>query len=237
MRVVITFLMADTGKFKSLPQQLVIEANIVMFVIGLTGGIASGKSTVSSFLREAGIPVICADKIAREAVKAGSPSLRKIRALFGDEVIDKEGNLDRKAVGRIVFADETKRKSLESIVHPRVAEETDRILSELEKQGNSIVVVDVPLLYEAGWDRRFDLVIVVYVPRDCQEERLIRRDRITREEAAERISAQIPISKKKELADRIVDNTGEIAHTRSQVQRLAEQLRTLAQQKFKQLNR
>jgi dephospho-CoA kinase len=199
-----------------------------MLVVGLTGGIASGKSTVSRYLQEVGIPVICADELAREAVKPGSPGLEEIRRVFGDEVVDKDGNLDRKAVGRIVFGDESKRKVLESIIHPRVAEEKDRIMTVLEEQGNSMVVVDVALLYETGWQRHFDLVIVVYVPKDTQEERLMSRDRISREAAASRIGAQLPIQKKKEMADRIVDNTGDLAHTYAQVERLLEELRTLA---------
>jgi dephospho-CoA kinase len=199
-----------------------------MLVVGLTGGIASGKSTVSSFLREAGIPVICADELARKAVERGSPGLEQIRRVFGDEVLDEDGNLDRKVVGTIVFDDEAKRKALESIIHPRVAEEEQRILRELEGQGNSIAVVDVPLLYETGWQNHFDLVVVVYVPRNDQEERLMSRDRISREEAVARIGAQMPIQKKKEIADRIVDNTGDLAHTYAQVQRLVEELRTLA---------
>jgi dephospho-CoA kinase len=199
-----------------------------MLVVGLTGGIASGKSTVSRFLREAGIPVICADELARKAVERGSPGLEQIRRVFGDEVLDEDGNLDRKVVGKIVFDDEAKRKALESIIHPRVAEEEQRILRELEGQGNSIAVVDVPLLYETGWQNHFDLVVVVYVPRNDQEERLMSRDRISREEAVARIGAQMPIQKKKEIADRIVDNTGDLAHTYAQVQRLVEELRTLA---------
>jgi dephospho-CoA kinase len=199
-----------------------------MLVVGLTGGIASGKSTVSRSLQGAGIPVICADELAREAVKPGSPGLEEIRRLFGDEVIDTDGNLDRKAVARVVFSDDSKRKALESIIHPRVSEEKDRILSTLEGQGHSIVVVDVPLLYETDWQRQFDLVIVVYVPKALQEERLIKRDQISREEATSRIAAQMPIEKKKELADRIVDNTGDLAHTYVQVQRLVEELQAMA---------
>ncbi len=199
-----------------------------MLVVGLTGGIASGKSTVSRFLREAGIPVICADELARKAVEQGSPGLEEIRRVFGDEVLDTDGNLDRKAVGKIVFNDEAKRKALESVIHPQVAKEERRILAELEGQGNLIAVVDVPLLYETGWQSHFDLVVVVYVPRNTQEERLTDRDRISREEAAARIGAQMPIQEKKEMADRIVDNTGDLAHTYAQVQRLLEELRTLA---------
>jgi dephospho-CoA kinase len=199
-----------------------------MLVVGLTGGIASGKSTVSRFLREAGIPVICADELAREAVKPGSPGLDEIRRVFGNEVVDRDGGLDRKAVGKIVFDDESKRKALESIIHPRVSEGKDRILAALEDQGNLLAVVDVPLLYETGWQRYCDLVIVVFVPSDTQQERLMSRDGISREEAAARIGAQMPIQKKKEMADRIVDNTGDLAHTRAQVERLVKELRSLA---------
>lgn len=202
-----------------------------MLVVGLTGGIASGKSTVSRLFQQAGIPVICADELAREAVKPGSAGLDEIRSVFGNSVIDRDGNLDRKAMGSVVFGDESKRRSLESIIHPRVSQEKDRILNALEGKGHSLAIVDVPLLYESEWQNAFDLVIVVYVPTKVQEERLMSRDRISFEAAKARIEAQLPIEKKKELADRIVDNTGDVAHTCFQVKRLLEELRSLARTK------
>jgi dephospho-CoA kinase len=202
-----------------------------MLVVGLTGGIASGKSTVSRLFQEAGIPVICADELAREAVKRGSVGLEEIRQAFGNAVFDRDGALDRKAMANVIFRDESKRKILEAIIHPRVAEEKTRILTDLERNGHSVVIVDVPLLYESGWQTAFDLVVVVYVPREVQEQRLMSRDGISLEEATARLHAQLPLEKKKELADRIVDNTGDVAHTRSQVEQLLAEFRVLAEER------
>ncbi len=199
-----------------------------MLVVGLTGGIASGKSTVSCMFREAGIPVICADDLAHEAVKPGSAALDEIRRTFGDEFVDSAGNLNRAAMARLVFQDKTKRKTLESIIHPRVAEEQGRLLQEFAAQGHNIVIVDVPLLYESGQKDFFDMIVVAYVPPEIQIERLIARDNLSREEARSRLEAQMPIDEKKNLAGRVIDNTGSVEHTRKQVLEIIEELRLLA---------
>jgi len=174
---------------------------------------------------------VCADELARNAVRPGSPGLEEIRRVFGDNLVDALGNLDRKAMADIVFRDESQRKILESIIHPRVAEEKSRMLGILEAQGHSIVIVDVPLLYESDWQEHFDLVVVVYVPRRIQEQRLMDRDGISSEEARIRIKAQLSIEKKKELAHRLVDNADDVEHTCLQVKRLLEELRALALKK------
>jgi len=197
-------------------------------VVGLTGGIASGKSTVSRMFERAGIPVICADELAREVVRRGSQGLAEIRRVFGEDVLDDEGNLNREAMAQLVFQDRSKRKILESIVHPRVAEEQSRRLRDLERQGHSIVVVDVPLLYETGLETIFDLVVVVYAPSQVQEERLVNRDGMSVEVARSRLDAQMPIDEKKRLADRLVDNRNGLEHTRQQVERIIEELRAAA---------
>ncbi len=200
-----------------------------MLVVGLTGGIASGKSTVSQMFREAGIPVICADELAHEVVKQGSAALDKIRQTFGDEFIDSEGNLDRAAMARLVFDDKSRRKDLESIIHPRVAEEQRKLIGEFAAQGHNIVVVDVPLLYESGLEESFDMILVAYVPPEVQVQRLIARDRVTDKEARSRLDAQLPIDTKKRLAGRIIDNTGPVGHTREQVLGFIKELRALAE--------
>jgi dephospho-CoA kinase len=200
-----------------------------MLVVGLTGGIASGKSTVSQMFREAGIPVICADELAHEVVKPGSAALDKIRQTFGDEFIDSEGNLDRAAMARLVFDDKSRRKDLESIIHPRVAEEQRKLIREFAAQGHNIVVVDVPLLYESGLEESFDMILVAYVPHEVQIQRLIARDRVTDKEARSRLDAQLPIDKKKRLAGRVIDNTGPVEHTREQVLGIIKELRALAE--------
>lgn len=188
-----------------------------MLVVGLTGGIASGKSTVSGLFQQLGVPVICADELAHEAVKPGAPALEEIRREFGDESIDEKGNLDRAAMAALVFHDPSLRKKLESIIHPRVSEGKNRRLEEFRRRGYAVVVVDVPLLYESGWEKEFDLVVVVHVPRHVQEQRLVDRDGMTHEDARARLDAQMPIEDKRARADRVVDNTGSVPYTREQV--------------------
>jgi len=197
----------------------------VVLTIGLTGGIASGKTTVSRMFEHAGIPVICLDELARYVVKPGSPALEEIRRLFGDEVIDEAGELDRAAVAGIVFQDDGKRKLLESIIHPKVNEEMTRRAVELEHLGHRTVVVDVPLLYEVRWEGAFDLVVVVYVPRQTQEERLMARDAMSREEADSRLDAQMSIEEKRRRADYVVENTDSLDRTRDQVTSIVRDLK------------
>jgi dephospho-CoA kinase len=198
-----------------------------MIVVGLTGGIASGKSTVAQMFREAGIPVICADELAHDAVRPGKPALEDIRRAFGQEVLDDSGQLDRPAMARIVFRDPDRRSVLESIIHPRVAEEQHRRIAELEREGHAVVVVDVPLLYESNWEKAFDLVVVVYVPRSSQEERLMVRDGLSVEDVRARLDAQMSIEEKEGRADRVVDNSGGVQHTHRQVMALVSELREL----------
>ncbi len=202
-----------------------------MLVVGLTGGIASGKSTVGRMFRDYGIPVICADELARKAVEPGSSGLKEILRVFGNGVLNAEGNLDRAAMAKIVFQDPGARKLLESIVHPVVSEIKERTLKGMESLGHEIVVVDVPLLYESSWEKDFDFIIVAYVPKDVQEKRLMRRDNMSREEALTRLRAQMNIEEKKRLADRAIDNTGDPEQTRLQVENLLNHLKILAQRK------
>ncbi len=205
----------------------------MMLVVGLTGGIASGKSTVSRMFEEAGVPVICADELAREAVDPGSPLLGEIRRLFGDAVIDRQGRLDRAAMARLVFQDASRRKILESIVHPWVMAETQRRIKELATQGHAVVVVDVPLLYEVGWKAAFDQVIVVYVPDAIQAARLTERNEMDPLEVSARLRAQMPIEEKRKRADVVVDNSGTIEETRRQVEKVLAALRIAAIERTK----
>lgn len=199
-----------------------------MLVVGLTGGIASGKSTVSSMLRQAGAPVICLDELAHEVVTPGRPAFEDIRRAFGNAVLTEHGDLDRAVLGSLVFTDSAKRKTLESIVHPRVREEVERRIGELESQGHALVVVDVPLLYEVGWDGSFDVTVVVYVPRQVQETRLATRDNISLDEIRARIGAQLPIEEKKKKAHFVVDNAGSLDSTYAQVVSLLTELKKMA---------
>jgi dephospho-CoA kinase len=204
-----------------------------MLVVGLTGGIASGKSTVSRMFEEAGVPVICADQLAREAVDPASPLLEEIRGIFGDTVIDGEGRLDREAMASVVFQDESRRKDLESIIHPWVLSETERRIGILSAEGHQLVIVDVPLLYEIGWFKGFDKIIVVYVPEAVQATRLSERNHMDSREVAARLRAQMPIAEKRRRADMVVDNSGTIEHTRDQVEAILTELRTMTAARMK----
>jgi len=190
-----------------------------MRVAGLTGGIASGKSTVSAMFRELGAPVIDADVISREVVEPGRPALAEIAAAFGPSVLLPDGRLDRGALGRMVFGDDVARGRLEAIVHPHVFAAEQERLEALRAQGrHPWAIVDAALLIEAGTYRRKDAVILVYVDESTQLARLQARDGLSRREALQRLAAQMPLKKKRRYADYIIDNGGDLDETRRQVQ-------------------
>ncbi|MYL72276.1 dephospho-CoA kinase [Halobacillus litoralis] len=179
-------------------------------VIGLTGSIASGKSTVAKMFKDMDIPVIDADQISRDVVEPGEPAYQEIVATFGEQVLSEEGGLDRKKLGKIIFADETKRKQLNGIVHPKVREEMIRRREQYKNQQYRAVVLDIPLLFESNLTDYVEKILVVYVDEETQRERLMERDQAGREDAEERIRAQIPVKKKAEMADAVIDNTGTV---------------------------
>jgi dephospho-CoA kinase len=193
--------------------------------LGLTGGIASGKSTASRAFRDAGAAVIDADQVAREVVAPGTPGLERLRQAFGPGILTPEGELDRGALGRLVFPDPRQRARLEAIVHPLVAAAAAERRRELHARApHRLVVYDVPLLYEVGLEGEFDRVVVVYVPRAVQVERLLARDGLSRAEAAERLAAQMDIEEKARRADEVLDNTGSRLQLRRQVAALVARL-------------
>ncbi len=185
-------------------------------VIGLTGGIATGKSSVLLEFRKLGAKTIDCDRLAREAVKNGTPALHKIKNLFGPEVISNNGNLDRAALAQIIFSSSNKKKALEKIIHPVVK---NAVRNRLNKIKRGVVVVDVPLLFEAGWQDLFDKTVMVWAPKRTQMERLLKRNSLTRSEALARISSQMPLHKKRLLADVVISNSGDFSHTRAQVRK------------------
>lgn len=200
-----------------------------LFVVGLTGGIASGKSTVSAMLSQAGIPVVDADRLAREAVEPGRPAFREVVEAFGPEIVGPDGRLDRKRLAGIVFADPAARARLESIVHPRVFEGERATLADLaRRQPGGVAVVDAALLLEAGNHRWMDAVVLVIAPREAQVERLVARDGLTRAEAEARLAAQWPLEAKRPYADYEIDNGGSLEATRRQVAEVAAALRERA---------
>ncbi|MGI6712510.1 MAG: dephospho-CoA kinase [Bacillota bacterium] len=196
-----------------------------MIIIGLTGGISSGKSTVSAILKELGAYIIDADAIAREVVMPGRPAWREIIHVFGAKILQEDGQINRKALADIVFQDEEARRKLNEITHPRISEERNRIIAEIAaKDEKAIIVFDVPLLIETGMYKEVDEVWLVALPEDLQIKRLINRDKISEEEALRRISSQMPLAEKKKYAHHIIDTSGSRIDTIKQVYKLWKQL-------------
>jgi len=198
-----------------------------MLKVGLTGSIAVGKSYVCECFRELGCYVLDADKVAREVVQPGTEGLARIVRQFGTKILRINGELDRKALGRIVFANEAKRNLLNSIVHPLVIEAQDSWISEREAHDpDGIAVVDAALMIESGGYHRFDKLIVVWCEPAIQLTRLMARDVLSEAEARRRIAAQMPQEEKKLFADHLIDTSAGFESTRSQVVALFEQLRS-----------
>ena len=190
-----------------------------MLKVGLTGSIAVGKTFVLGVLSELGCHVIDADVVARQVALPGSPGLKAVIDAFGEEVLKSDGSLNRARLGEIVFADEAKRQQLNSILHPFIIAAQDAQLRELELQDpKGIVVVDAALMIESGGYQRFDKLIVVHCRPEVQLQRLMRRNKLSREEAEQRIATQMPQEEKKRYADYLIDTSGDFAETRRQTE-------------------
>ena len=183
-------------------------------VIGLTGGIATGKSAVARFLEEQGAVVIDADQLSREAVSPGSRALEHIVTLFGEGMLLPDGGLDRKRLGRVVFADADKRRDLEEILHPEIRRLAEERIASLAAEGQRVVFYMAPLLIESGASDRVDEIWVVTVRPEVQRERLMLRDGIGREEAERIISSQMPLAEKERHGRIVIDNSGTQEQTR-----------------------
>ena len=193
-------------------------------VIGLTGGIASGKSTISNIFKEVGWPVIDADQTARQVVMPGSLGLAQIVSRFGSQVLQTDGTLDRAALGSMVFDDPQNLSDLDQIEHPLIMAAIDKQLAGFKKQGLPVVVLDVPLLFETGMDQECDLTVLAVVDRKTQLERLMKRDHCSKAAALKRINAQMPLEEKMRRADVTIDNNGSLAQTRLQVAKLVKRV-------------
>jgi dephospho-CoA kinase len=200
-----------------------------MILVGLTGGVATGKSTVAKIFKRCGAVVIDADELARELVKPGKPAWRDIVKLFGETVLNQDRSLDRQALGSIVFHNRTKLRQLERIIHPRVARAQQRLVRRIAK-GNprAVVIYEVPLLFEASVDKRVDKIIVVSADRDTQIARLKKRNGLSRAEAIRRISSQMPLAMKVQRADHMLNGTLSRPSLRRHVGHLFKSLRLLA---------
>jgi dephospho-CoA kinase len=186
-------------------------------VIGLTGGIASGKSTVSTMLKEMDISVVDADIEARLAVMKGEPVYFKIIEMFGREILLEDGEIDRQKLGSVIFHQAKKRQMLNEIVHPEVRKRMWDQTEKAKKNGEEVVVLDIPLLFESKLTYMVDKTLLVYVDAETQLQRLIARNKLSVEDAEARIRSQLPLADKIKLADAVIDNNGSITDTKKQL--------------------
>ncbi len=197
------------------------------YVVGLTGGIGTGKSRVADLLEKLGAAVVCADRIVHQIQEAGSEALEEIARVFGPEYVQENGQLDRERLGSLVFTDPSARKKLNDIIHPRVTRAMAERLEELRAERVPVVVLDIPLLLEGRVAGRgtgavlpFDEIVVVYANDETQVERVLARDGLTRDEVLDRVRAQMPLEEKRKLANTIIENSGSWDHTERQVRAL-----------------
>ncbi|KAJ6544170.1 dephospho-CoA kinase-domain-containing protein [Mycena capillaripes] len=195
-----------------------------MLVVGLTGGIATGKSAVSNLLKKKHIPVVDADIIARQVVEPGTPALDKIVSFFGPDILQSDGTLDRKKLGSVIFNDEAKRHKLNSIVHPAVRRAMLWGVLKHWLRGSKYCILDVPLLIEGPLWKLVGSVVVVYCSAEVQLERLMQRDNSSREDASSRLNSQLPIAEKVQYADRVIDNSGSLEDLDAHVDELVKSL-------------
>ncbi|TSI03121.1 dephospho-CoA kinase [Lysinibacillus sp. BW-2-10] len=189
-------------------------------IIGLTGSIASGKSTVAKMLKEYNLPIVDADLVARQVVEPGTETLRKIAEAFGADVISENGEMDRAKVGSIIFHDESKRKVLNGIIHPAIRAEMLRQRDEYVTNGEKTVVMDIPLLFESKLQHYVEKILVVSVDEETQLKRLMERNQLSEEDAKARIRSQLPLSVKEQGADAVINNNGTIEDAKIQLERI-----------------
>jgi dephospho-CoA kinase len=186
-------------------------------VVGLTGGIASGKSTVANMFSELGVPVVDADQVAREVVAPGSEGLEAVVAEFGAEVLGADGALDRKKLGALVFSDSARRRALEAITHPRIAQRSGELLARATEHA-PYALYEAALLVEKGLHRSLAALVVVAAPPELQVARVRARDGLSEEEARARIATQLPLAEKAEVADHVIWNEGDLVALKARVQ-------------------
>lgn len=197
-----------------------------MLLVGLTGGIASGKSMVSGIFKSLGVYIIDADSIAHGLIKPGLPAWHEIVERFGRGILVEDGSINRQLLGSIIFRNSSKREILNSIMHHRIFEEVERTTKEIERESpDAIVIFDAALLIEIGMEELMDIIILVYTREDLQIKRLMERDGFPREEAIERIRTQMPAEKKKRYADYIIDTSKPFEDVKRQTIDIFEKLR------------
>jgi dephospho-CoA kinase len=201
-----------------------------MVIVGLTGGIGSGKSTVAGMFQDEGAYVIDFDILARIVVEPGKPAWEKIAQYFGPNVLSSDGSINRPALGRVVFAEEKGRKALEGFVHPMILKERDKLIEEIRDENpSSIVIIDFPLLFELGMNEDFDKIVLAYVPRDVQIKRVMKRDGLSMEDVKKRLNAQMPIDEKRNLSDYIINAERAFGDMRGQMKKVMSELNKIAE--------
>lgn len=191
---------------------------------GLTGNIGTGKSTVAWMFGELGVPVLDADEIAHEALAPHSHILKEIYQRYGNQILDKDGIADRTTIARIVFQDPDERKFLESLIHPFVRREIELRMAKLSREEHAFAIAEIPLLYEAGWEKEFDAIIVVRCTEEQEIERCGEKFGMSREEVLLRLGAQYPLERKIATADVVIENDGPLTETEVQVKRLYKEM-------------
>lgn len=189
------------------------------YILGLTGGISSGKSTVSNYFLKKGFDVVDADLVAKEVVEPRTPGLARVVAHFGSKILTAEGRLDRKALGEIIFNDKEKREDLNKILHGEIEEVINQRIDQLKLAGKELIILDIPLLFETGYESKCDEIMTVFVSNETQVERLMKRDNLDQETALTRINSQMSLIDKALKSDVIIDNEGSIENTELQVDR------------------
>ena len=211
-----------------------LRGNDKRILLGVTGGIASGKSTVARMLEELGAPIIDFDLLSRVVVEPEKPAWQEIVSYFGEQVLLADKTLDRKKLSEIVFRDPEKRKKLESFTHPRIHQEFVRLVKEHTARDPEVIIQAViPLLIEAGLQYLFHKLLLVYIPQEDQVRRLMDRDKVSRETAQSILAAQLPIDEKKAYADFIIDNSGSLEDTQKQVKEVWRKLKAFQKNKPK----
>jgi len=201
-----------------------------MVIVGLTGGIGSGKSTVAGMFKDEGAYIIDFDILARIVVERGKPAWEKIVKYFGPHVLFPDESINRAALGRVIFAEEKSRKTLEGFVHPMILKERDKLIEEIRDENpSSVVIIDFPLLFELGMNEDFDKTILAYVPRYVQIKRVMERDGLSMEDVEKRLNAQMPIDEKKNLSDYIINAERAFGDMRDQVKKVIYRLNKIAE--------
>ncbi|RKW29046.1 MAG: dephospho-CoA kinase [Granulicatella sp.] len=189
-----------------------------MKIVGLTGGISSGKSTVSSYLKQLKIPVIDADEVARKVVEPNSQGAIEIRKAFGSDVFEEDGSLNRQKLGALIFSNAENRQKLDDLLQPLIKIMILDEIEEYRQKGETMIVLDLPLLFEKYYEELCEEIIVVYIPKELQLERLMRRNQYTKQEALSRIDSQLSIEEKRKRATVLLDNQGTIQQLYQQVE-------------------